>query len=81
MEPINCDVCGKPLPLDPEIIEFGRHPACDREMVALGPIFEPEWERQCRVCGRHIETAELCADCARGNDPFFTSKYKGDSAP
>ncbi|HKW48276.1 MAG TPA: hypothetical protein VJN70_12560 [Gemmatimonadaceae bacterium] len=77
---MNCDVCGKPLGDDPEIIEFGRHPKCDREMVDLGPLFQP-WEATCRICGAPITNAELCPECAKGNDPFFTSKYSGDHRP
>ena len=29
----------------------------------------------CRVCGTEIHSAELCAQCADGNDPFVQSKY------
>lgn len=33
----------------------------------------------CKICGRPIDTAELCEACAKGNDPFFTSKYSEGS--
>lgn len=32
-------------------------------------------ENRCRVCETPIDTAELCAKCAEGNDPFDQSKY------
>jgi len=31
-----CDVCGKPLPDDDELREFGRHVECDKEMIERG---------------------------------------------
>lgn len=34
-------------------------------------------EYPCAVCGEPIETAELCAECATGNDPFFTCDNAG----
>ena len=38
----------------------------------------PWWFRcECRVCGARIDTAELCADCAKGNNPFFTCDNVG----
>jgi len=87
MEPVTCDECGEPLPDDPAIIEFGRHPVCDQiaiargvhQLEASGFVWEPPMH--CAICGAVIETAELCAACAKGNDPFFTSKYKGDHGP
>jgi hypothetical protein len=34
-------------------------------------------KEKCRVCDAEIETAELCATCADGNDPFpATSKHR-----
>lgn len=27
---------------------------------------------RCKCCDTLIESAELCEDCAKGNDPFFT---------
>lgn len=30
----------------------------------------------CWNCGTPIETAELCEECAEGNDPFVSSKYR-----
>jgi hypothetical protein len=32
----------------------------------------------CKLCGFPIPSCELCAECAKDNDPFFTSKYTGD---
>jgi len=29
----------------------------------------------CRVCEKPILSAELCEECAEGNDPFVQSKY------
>jgi hypothetical protein len=29
----------------------------------------------CAVCLKTIHTAELCKECAVGNDPFLSSKY------
>lgn len=35
----------------------------------------------CIVCGAPIDNAELCEQCAKGNDPFFTSKYADSRHP
>jgi hypothetical protein len=35
---------------------------------------EPSDDR-CRICLISIDSCELCATCAVGNDPFFQSKY------
>lgn len=35
----------------------------------------------CKGCDKPIAAYELCEECAKGNDPFFTSKYKGDFCP
>ena len=36
----------------------------------------------CYCCGkREIVSAELCAECAEGNEPFFTSKYAVPRGP
>ena len=32
-------------------------------------------EYLCVLCDNLILTGELCSVCAKGNDPFFTSKY------
>ncbi len=31
-----------------------------------------DWRCLCRLCEAPIESAELCEDCAKGNNPFFT---------
>lgn len=37
--------------------------------------FKDWMESRCRLCGTSIRSAELCASCAEGNDPFTTSTY------
>lgn len=45
------------------------------ERIEAEITLPPELTR-CAICGATIETAELCADCAKNNDPFFTTKYR-----
>lgn len=37
--------------------------AADAEVDAQPPL-------RCKVCSKIIESAELCVECAKGNDPF-----------
>lgn len=50
----------------------------DRDDTGYAPredgVYVPDLT--CGVCGKSISTCELCAECAEGNDPFVTSKYK-----
>jgi len=80
-----CDECGEPLPDDPAIIEFGRHPVCDQTAIARGAHeLEASGFREqmrCKLCDRPITWGEICADCEHEHDPFYTSKYRGDYEP
>jgi len=31
----------------------------------------------CKCCGKEIETAELCKECSKGNDPFKSADNCG----
>lgn len=45
--------------------------------LAIVPLADRREEPpKCKVCGVPIQSAELCADCAKGNDPFVSSKYR-----
>lgn len=37
----------------------------------------PKCSERCRVCDKPISSAELCAECADGNDPFFACDNSG----
>jgi hypothetical protein len=42
----------------------------------------PEYEKRraaCAICDTYIPIGELCKKCAKGNDPFITSKYSEGS--
>lgn len=63
-------------------IKIGRCPNCGdvycddhigrHDCESFGPL--------CWICAEPIATGELCRSCAKDNDPFETSKYRGDSA-
>jgi hypothetical protein len=36
---------------------------------------------KCGGCGKPITSCELCEECAKLNDPWFVSKYRGDYCP
>lgn len=40
----------------------------------------PEGWHRCAWCGKQIDTAELCVECGKKNDPFI-SRYPGEAAP
>jgi len=44
-----------------------------------GPSEYSDWYEwggsRCKVCDCPISYAELCGECAKGNDPFVTTKW------
>lgn len=66
---------------------------CNHQSLTLARAHAPyvEWCEECQgaedalehcaICDTTIVTAELCGDCAVGNNPFFTSKYVPDPIP
>jgi hypothetical protein len=56
-------------------------PDCWRRHPEIHPYGDGHQGKTCAVCGAPIGIAELCADCAKGNNPFVTSKYTGDYLP
>lgn len=57
-------------PYDLDFTPTPRCPECNSEECE-----HTEDVIRCMVCNKPIESAELCAGCAEGNDPFITSKY------
>lgn len=78
-----CEVCGSEGRIytsrgGPDEYDNGPCPECEGTGIALVET-EPVTEQElCRVCNAPIDSYELCAECAKGNDPFFTSKFAGD---
>lgn len=53
----------------------GPYPECIIQGTAIVPSYP------CLGCNTPITWGELCAECAKGNDPFLTYKYRGDYYP
>lgn len=60
----------------PIMYETGEEWTCDCQCTldfSFDPYLWVQEANQCKICGKHIYSCELCEDCSKNNDPFNQS--------